>query len=83
MASDPLKCCTSRKNLTAFGSYLCEIAPFMSDIAKSIHAEHVSNCVLRTFQWTLSEITELRTAVGAFWKDHMGKWLRNLTSGSG
>ena len=46
--------------------YLRGIAPFMSDIVKSIHAEHVSNCAVRTFHRTLSEITELRTAVGAF-----------------
>ena len=41
MASDLLKCCKSRKNLTAFLEvvYLCGIAPFMSDIVKSIHAE--------------------------------------------
>lgn len=63
--------------------HLCAIVPFMSDIVKSIHAEHVSNCALRTFQWTLSEITELPTAVGAFLEeDYMGNWLRNLLQNS-
>ena len=44
--------------------------PFMTDIVKSIHAaENVSNCALRTFQRTLSEITEL----GAFLEGPYGE----------
>ena len=67
--------------------YLCGIAPFMSDIVKSIHAEHVSNCAVRTFDWTLSEITELRTAVRAFLEGIYGEMAsklasKSLTSGS-
>ena len=68
--------------------YLCGIAPFISDVVKSIHAEHVSNCALKTFQWTLSEISELRTAVGAFLEGLHGEMAsklasKSLTSGSG
>ena len=68
--------------------YLCGIAPFMSDIVKSIYAEHVSNCALKTFQWTLSETTELRTAVGANLEGLYGEMAsklasKSLTSGSG
>ena len=67
--------------------YLFGIAPFMSDIVTSIHAEDVSNCAVRTFRWTLSEITELRTAVGAFLEGLYGEMAsklasKSLTSGS-
>ena len=59
----------------------------MSDIVKSIHVEHVLNCAVRTFHWTLSEITDLRTAVGAFLEGLCGKMAsklasKSLTSGS-
>ena len=54
---------------------------------KSIHAEHVSNCAVRTFHWNLSEITELRTVVGAFLEGLYGEMAsklasKSLTSGS-
>ena len=54
---------------------------------KSIHVEHVSNCVVRTFDWTPSEITELRTAVRAFLEGIYGEMAsklasKSLTSGS-
>ena len=62
--------------------YLCGIAPFMSDIVKSIHAEQVSKCALRTFHWTLSEITELRTAAGAFLEGLYGEVASKLASKS-
>jgi len=54
----------------------------MSDIVKSIHAEQVSKCALRTFHWTLSEITELRTAVGAFLEGLYGEVASKLASKS-
>lgn len=60
--------------------HLCGIVPFMSDIVKSIHAEHVSNCALRNFQWTLSEIAELPTAVGAFLDGLYGEMASKLAS---
>ena len=80
MASDLLKCCKSRKNLTAFGSGLslwnCAFYERYNEINP-----------VRTFHWTLSEITELRTAVGAFLEGLYGEMAsklasKSLTSGS-
>ena len=60
--------------------YLYGIVPFMSDIVKSIHAEQVSNYALSTFQWTLSGIIELRTAVGALLEGLYGEMASKIAS---
>ena len=71
MASELFKCCKSRKNLTAFGSGLSLWNRAFYDRYNEVNPcrKRISNCALRTFQRTLSEITEL----GAFLEGPYGE----------